>query len=133
MIHHTRSPERPVRLVVPYAAGGGTDLVARIVGLKLGEALGQNFIVENRTGASGMIGAQLVAKGPADGYSFLVASPAEIAGQTTPVRCRVLREVRHAAGRGQIAAPRPFDGLFDGAPSARSACNAWQFSAPLMP
>lgn len=72
-------PDRPVRLVVPYAAGGGTDLVARVLGLKLGEAFGQNFIVENRTGASGMIGAQLVAKGAPDGYSFLVASPAEIA------------------------------------------------------
>ena len=47
--------------------------------------------------------------------------------------CRRMREVRHAAGRGQIAAPRPFDGLFDAAPSARSVCSAWQFSAQLMP
>ena len=72
-------PDRPVHVIVPYAAGGGTDLVARVLALKLGEAFGQNFIVENKTGASGMIGAQLVAKGPADGYSLLVASPAEIA------------------------------------------------------
>lgn len=72
-------PQRPVRLVVPYAAGGGTDSVARILAQKLGDAFGQRFVVENRTGASGMIGAQAVAKGEADGYTFLVASPAEIA------------------------------------------------------
>ncbi|MEA2978711.1 MAG: hypothetical protein QOF09_534 [Alphaproteobacteria bacterium] len=72
-------PDRPVHIIVPYAAGGGTDLVARVLALRLGDAFGQNFIVENKTGASGMIGAQLVAKGAADGYALLVASPAEIA------------------------------------------------------
>jgi len=72
-------PDRPVRIIVPYAAGGGTDLVARVLALKFADAFGQNFIVENKTGASGMIGAQIVAKGAADGYSLLVASPAEIA------------------------------------------------------
>jgi tripartite-type tricarboxylate transporter receptor subunit TctC len=72
-------PQRPVRLIVPYAAGGGTDIVARVLAQKLGDALGRPFLVENRTGASGMIGAQMVAKSDADGYTFLVASPAEIA------------------------------------------------------
>jgi tripartite-type tricarboxylate transporter receptor subunit TctC len=72
-------PQRPVRLVVPYAAGGGTDIVARVLAQKLGDAFGQRFVVENKTGASGMIGAQAVAKGDADGSTFLVASPAEIA------------------------------------------------------
>jgi tripartite-type tricarboxylate transporter receptor subunit TctC len=72
-------PQRPVRLVVPYSAGGGTDSVARMLAQKLGDAFGQRFIVENKPGASGMIGAQTVAKGDADGYTFLVASPAEIA------------------------------------------------------
>jgi tripartite-type tricarboxylate transporter receptor subunit TctC len=72
-------PQRPVRLVVPYAAGGGTDTVARVLAQKLGDAFGQRFIVENKTGASGMIGAQAVAKADADGSAFLVASPAEIA------------------------------------------------------
>src|SRR5262245_19352018 len=72
-------PVRPVRLVVPYPAGGGTDIVARLLGQKLGDAFGQRFVVENKTGASGMIGAQAVAKGETDGYTFLVASPAEIA------------------------------------------------------
>jgi tripartite-type tricarboxylate transporter receptor subunit TctC len=72
-------PQRPVRLIVPYAAGGGTDIVARVLAQKLGQALGQTFLVENRTGASGMIGAETVAKGEPDGYTFLIASPAEIA------------------------------------------------------
>ena len=72
-------PQRPVRLIVPYSAGGGADTIARVLAQKLGDALGQRFIVENKTGASGMIGAQTVAKGAADGYTFLVASPAEIA------------------------------------------------------
>ncbi len=72
-------PERPVRLIVPYAAGGGTDIVARVLGQKLGEALHQPFLVENKPGASGMIGAGYVAKSDPDGYTLLVASPAEIA------------------------------------------------------
>jgi tripartite-type tricarboxylate transporter receptor subunit TctC len=72
-------PARPVRLIVPYPAGGGADIVARVLGQKLGDALGQTFIVENKAGASGMIGAQAVAKGSSDGYTFLVATSAEIA------------------------------------------------------
>lgn len=72
-------PARPVHLVVPYAAGGGTDTVARILAQKLSIALGQQFIVENKPGASGMIGAAAVAKSAPDGYTLLVASPAEIA------------------------------------------------------
>src|ERR1700757_3053433 len=70
-------PQRPVRLIVPFAAGGGTDIVARVLAQRLGETLGQSFVVENKPGASGMIGAELVAKGDTDGYTLLVASPAE--------------------------------------------------------
>ena len=72
-------PARPVRIVVPYSAGGGTDIVARAVGQKLNDKWGQSVIVDNRVGASGMIGAEMVAKSPADGYTLLMASPAEIA------------------------------------------------------
>jgi tripartite-type tricarboxylate transporter receptor subunit TctC len=64
---------------VPYPAGGGTDIIARVLGQKLSEAFGQTFIVENKPGATGMIGAQTVAKGNPDGYTFLVATSAEIA------------------------------------------------------
>lgn len=81
-------PEQAVRLVVPYPSGGGTDFTARLVASELSKILGQDFIVENKTGAAGTIGAQTVARSAADGYTMLVASPAEvlvgqIAGQQT--------------------------------------------------
>jgi tripartite-type tricarboxylate transporter receptor subunit TctC len=68
-------PLKPVRMVVPWPAGGGVDTVARTVGQKLAEALGQPFIVDNRPGATGMIGAEFVAKSAADGYTLMVTSP----------------------------------------------------------
>jgi tripartite-type tricarboxylate transporter receptor subunit TctC len=64
-------PSRPIRIIVPYAAGGVVDVSARIVGEKLAEALGQQVVVESRTGASGMLGASVVAKAPTDGYTLL--------------------------------------------------------------
>ena len=68
-------PERPVKIIVPYPAGGSNDIIARILALKLGEKEGQSFIVENRAGASGNIGAELVATSAADGYTLLVTAP----------------------------------------------------------
>ena len=59
-------------IVVGFAPGGGTDIVARIIGAKLTEALGQSFIVDNRAGAAGTIGSDIVAKAPADGYTLLM-------------------------------------------------------------
>ena len=67
-------PTKPVRIVVPFAAGGGVDVTARILAQKLTERAGQSFIVDNRTGASGMIGCELVAKSAPDGYTLLVGS-----------------------------------------------------------
>jgi len=67
-------PNRPVRIVVPFSAGGPTDIVGRIIGAKLGELLGQQFFVENKVGAGGNIGADMVAKSPPDGYTLLVAT-----------------------------------------------------------
>lgn len=70
-------PNKTVRVIVGYPAGGGHDFTARVIAQRLAEELKQPFIVENRSGASGTIATDGIAKGPADGYSFIVASPAE--------------------------------------------------------
>ena len=67
-------PTKPVRMVVPFAAGGGVDLTARILAQKLTERIGQSVIVDNRVGASGIIGTEYVAKSNPDGYTLLVGS-----------------------------------------------------------
>ena len=67
-------PNRLVKVVVPFAAGGGTDVMARIIAQKLNEAWLQSVVVENRTGAGGIIGADAVAKAPADGYTYLIGT-----------------------------------------------------------
>src|SRR4249920_522253 len=69
-------PNRPVRVVVPYAAGGAVDIVARTVSQELSKRLGQPVIVENRTGAGSNIGSEFVARSPSDSYTLLMASPA---------------------------------------------------------
>jgi tripartite-type tricarboxylate transporter receptor subunit TctC len=69
-------PERPIKIIVPFAPGAGTDAMARFMAQKLGEVMGATFVVENRAGASGAIGTQAVAQAAPDGYTLLlVASP----------------------------------------------------------
>jgi tripartite-type tricarboxylate transporter receptor subunit TctC len=68
-------PSRPVKLVVPFAAGGTTDILARVVAAKVSEEFGQQFIVENKAGAGGNIAADAVAKADPDGYTFIVGTP----------------------------------------------------------
>ena len=65
-------PNRPIKLVVPFAPGGGVDLIARVVGQKLGERMGQSIVVENKPGASAMLGTDQVAKSAPDGYTLLL-------------------------------------------------------------
>jgi tripartite-type tricarboxylate transporter receptor subunit TctC len=78
-------PTRPIRLIVPYGPGGSADQVARIYGERLASALGQQIIVEDKPGASGGVGAQMVATAPADGYTLLL-SPTAIMAITPAVR-----------------------------------------------
>jgi tripartite-type tricarboxylate transporter receptor subunit TctC len=67
-------PDRPVRIVVPYAPGGTNDILARLYGQKMGERLGQSFVVENRAGAQGIVGTEAVARARPDGYTLLLGA-----------------------------------------------------------
>jgi tripartite-type tricarboxylate transporter receptor subunit TctC len=67
-------PVKPVRMIVAFPPGGGTDLVARIVGPRLGDALGQTVIIDNRAGASGLVGTEVAAKAPPDGYTLFLGT-----------------------------------------------------------
>ena len=86
-------PNRPVRLIVAFAPGTTSDIVGRIFGEKLTQAMGQTFIVENRTGAGGTIGAEAVARAPADGYTLLVSTAA------LPVSAHVYPNLKYDTGR----------------------------------
>ena len=72
-------PDQPIKMIVPFAAGGTTDVVARIVAERLGARLGRPVIIENVAGAGGNSGAALAAKAPADGYTILMATPGQAA------------------------------------------------------
>ena len=70
----TAYPQKPIRLVAPFAPGGGTDILARLVGQKASEMLGQQIIVDNRGGAGGTVGTEIAAKAPPDGYTLILVS-----------------------------------------------------------
>ena len=71
-------PTRPIRLIVPYPAGGGTDIVGRVLGQKLHESLGQPVIIDNRGGAGGTLGTAAAAKSAADGYTLLLVPTSHV-------------------------------------------------------
>jgi tripartite-type tricarboxylate transporter receptor subunit TctC len=79
-------PAKPIRYVVPFPPAGATDILARWAAEKMGPALGQNVIVENRAGAAGMLGTELVAKSPPDGYTILMATAAQAINETLYTR-----------------------------------------------
>ena len=72
-------PSRPVRIIVPFPAGNATDIVARLIGQRLSDRLGQSFVVENRTGAGGNIAADYVAQAEPDGLTLMVSPPGPLA------------------------------------------------------
>src|SRR6266513_1525605 len=100
-------PAKPVRMIVPYAAGGNADIFGRTLAQKLGDALKQPFVVENRAGANGGIGADFVAKSAPDGYTLLVTASGPIV--VNPV----------------LYAKVPYDPVRDFAPVAQ--CTVYQY------
>jgi tripartite-type tricarboxylate transporter receptor subunit TctC len=71
-------PQKPVRIIVPFGAGGSADTIARLTGQRLGEVFGQQFIVENRPGAAGVVAAEAVMRAPPDGYTLMMANRSQM-------------------------------------------------------
>ena len=84
-------PTRPVRLIVPFAPRGGVDATARIISPKLSESMGQNWVVDNRTGAAGNLGSEIVARANPDGHTVLLALDTILAMGLTRRRSRQRR------------------------------------------
>src|SRR5919112_1803840 len=76
--HGQQYPNRPLRLIVPYPPGASVDFTARLMGQRLGEALGQPVVIDNRAGGGGVIGAELAARAVPDGYTFFFRTPASL-------------------------------------------------------
>jgi tripartite-type tricarboxylate transporter receptor subunit TctC len=93
-------PTRPVRWIVPYPPGGATDIPARLIGQYLSERLGQQFVIENRTGAGANIGTEAVVRSPPDGYTLLFISTANMINATyyTKLPFNFMRDIAPVAG-----------------------------------
>ncbi|NUO84684.1 MAG: tripartite tricarboxylate transporter substrate binding protein [Cupriavidus sp.] len=99
-----RFPQRPVRIIVPFSAGGVVDSVTRITAENMAKVLQQPVIVENKTGAGGAIGADLVARAPADGYTLLAVSPSFVVGPllNPSIQGKGSKDFRAVAGIGAV-------------------------------
>ena len=97
-------PERPVRLIVPFVPGGSTDVLARVLGQKLGDKLGQPFLIDNRAGAGGTIGTAIAVKSNRDGYT-LVSVP-RVRWRSTQACTRSSPMTSRATSRRSCCSPR---------------------------
>jgi tripartite-type tricarboxylate transporter receptor subunit TctC len=97
-------PSKPVRVLIPWPAGGSNDVVGRIVMQKVSEALGQQFVVDNRGGAAGSIGADVVAKAPADGYTIMVHSTTHVGNAHIYGKKLAYDTMKDFAGVGMLSA-----------------------------
>jgi tripartite-type tricarboxylate transporter receptor subunit TctC len=85
-------PDRPIKVIVPFAPGGGTDLVARTLGVPMSEDLKQSIVIDNKPGGSTIIGTDALAKSPADGYTLVVAT---LAHAVNPSLYRLIAHTKH--------------------------------------
>ena len=95
-------PSRPIRFIVPYPPGGGTDTVARVVARRLGESIGQQIVIDNRGGANAIIGTQLAAKAAPDGYTMVLGVPASLAVNPNAYRDLAYDPIRDFAAVSQL-------------------------------
>lgn len=131
-------PSKQIRFIVPFPAGGVADIVARLVGQKTGEAFGQQVLVENCPGASGTLGADAVAKAPADGYTFLVTTgdfittPALMPPMTFDPNRDLIPVAMLASAPLLLAAntQSPFNSIADIAKAAKAKPDTIAFSSP---
>jgi tripartite-type tricarboxylate transporter receptor subunit TctC len=99
-------PDRPIRFIVPYPPGGGSDVIARILAPRLGEGLGQQIVIDNRGGAASMIGLDMLAKSPPNGYTFGIAT------STLTVNAALDRKLPFDAARDFAPIMHAVDGLY---------------------
>jgi tripartite-type tricarboxylate transporter receptor subunit TctC len=131
-------PNKPIRIIIPYAPGGVVDVSARIVGEKLAGVLGQQIVVESRSGASGMLGASVVAKAPADGYTLLfcpgdvitIASLKPHAGVDVGTQLLPIAMINSNPMLIVANAKAPFDSIKDMVEAAKASPHPLDYGTP---
>ena len=118
-------PEKPIRLLLPFPAGGAVDIVARVVAAKMADDLGKPFVIENKAGAGGIIATDAVAKAPPDGYTLLLTTP----NHTINAALQAVAALRHREGpRAGLGRRRSAGGA--GEPSRRAVHDLCRVRRP---